>query len=276
MRRRATRARRRLDISALAGIPVGVGLVLAGQAIEGGAAGTLVQAAAGLIVAGGTLGAVLVSFSAAEVGAAFRSVGHVFSDPLEPAAAAIGRLTGYAAKARRLGLLAVEGDIDDEPDPFLQHALSLVVEGISQNQVRSALEVEIETLEEVESVPARVYEAAGGYAPTVGILGAVLGLIHVMENLADPSRLGPGIATAFVATVYGVGSANLVLLPISSKLRQRAREASRRRELLLEGALAIQEGVNPRLMERRLNAFAGGVTRQPLHAVPLQREQAAG
>ena len=246
------------DSASLAGIPIGIGLVLAGQAIEGGTVGTLLQGAAGLIVFGGTLGAVLLSFSADDVWRAAVSLRTVFADQLEPAAAAIGRLTRYATKARRLGVLSLEVDLDEEPDPFLAHAMTLAVEGASQAQLRSAMEVEMDTLEELDDRPARVFDAAGGYAPTVGILGAVLGLIHVMEHLTEPARLGPGIAVAFVATVYGVGSANLLLLPIATKLRQRARTAARRRELLLDGVLAIQDGLNPRLLERRLHSFVDG------------------
>lgn len=255
-------ATRRYDLTALLAVPIGVGFILIGQALEGGSIHSLLQVAAALIVLGGTAGAVLLSFSTSQVVDAFRALRTVAIDPLEPVSDAIGRMIGYATKARRTGVLSIEEDVDSEPDPFLKRALTMAVDGTSQSQIRAALEVEIDAMTDRDEAPARVFEAAGGYAPTIGIIGAVLGLIHVMENLSDPTKLGPGIAVAFVATVYGVGVANLMLLPIATKLRERARTASRRRELLLDGVLAIQEGLNPRLLEQRLAAFA------PEHRAP--------
>jgi chemotaxis protein MotA len=247
--------RRRPDILSLLGGPIGFGLILAGQAIEGGSVRTLLQLPAALVVFGGTLGAVLLSFGTADVRAAFRSLRTAYIEALEPAQMVIARVLAYSTRARRTGVLSLEGDLESEPDPFLRRALSMAVDGATQAEIRHTLEVEMEARAEEEEVPSRVFEAAGGYAPTIGILGAVIGLIHVMENLADPSKLGSGIAVAFVATIYGVGSANLLFLPIASRLRQRADAAARRRELLIDAALAIQEGVNPRLIEQRLSGF---------------------
>jgi chemotaxis protein MotA len=255
--------RGRPDPTSLLAIPVGVGLILGGQALEGGAAHSLLQLAAALIVFGGTAGAVLLSFSTTQVLHALGALRHVFSDPLEPAGDVVTRILQYAGKARRSGVMSIEDEIETEPDPFLLRALRMAVDGTSQSQIRAALEVESESRLDADEVPMRVFEAAGGYAPTVGIIGAVLGLIHVMENLSDPSKLGPGIAVAFVATVYGVGSANLILLPIAGKLRERSRAALRRREMLLDGVLAIQEGLNPRLIEQRLAAFTLDARVQP-------------
>ena len=254
--------RRRLDITAVVAVPVSVGLILIGQALEGGSVLSLLQLAAALIVCGGTAGAVLLSFSTAQVGQAVMALREVLFDPLEPAADAIRRITQYAAKARRTGVMTIEEDVDREPDEFLRRGLTMAVDGNSQSQIRATLEFDIDSISERDAVAPRVFEAAGGYAPTIGIIGAVLGLIHVMENLHDPSKLGPGIATAFVATVYGVGIANLVLLPIAGKMRERARAAARRREMLLDGVLAIQEGLNPRLLEQRLAAFASDTPRK--------------
>jgi chemotaxis protein MotA len=265
------RSRRRLDFSAVVAVPAGIGLMLFGQALEGGAAHSLLQLAAALIVFGGTCGAVLLSFSTAQVRQSVLSVRSVFVDPLEPAGDAIARITAYAVKARRSGVMSIEDDVEAEPDPFLKRALLMAVDGTSQSQLRTALETEGDSLADREEVPPRVFESAGGYAPTIGIIGAVLGLIHVMENLSDPSKLGPGIAVAFVATVYGVGAANLILLPIAAKLRERARAAVRRRELLLAGVLAIQDGLNPRLITQRLAAFVPeGIPEEapPLAVVP--------
>jgi chemotaxis protein MotA len=253
----------RFDVTAIAAIPAGVGLILFGQAIEGGAVGSLMQVAAALIVFGGTSGAVLLSFSTAQVMESVRAVRTVFVEPLEPAAHVIKRIMAYAAKARRTGVMTIEEDVNDEPDPFLRRGLSMAVDGSSQSQIRAALEFEIDSISERDGVPPRVFEAAGGYSPTIGIIGAVLGLIHVMENLSDPSKLGPGIATAFVATVYGVGLANLILLPIAGKMRERARAGARRREMLLDAVVAIQEGLNPRLLEQRLLTFAPDGAPQP-------------
>jgi chemotaxis protein MotA len=133
----------------------------------------------------------------------------------------------------------------------------MAVDGSSQSEIRHALELEMELLADREDVPARVFESAGGYAPTIGILGAVIGLIHVMGNLTDPAKLGAGVAVAFVATIYGVGSANLILLPVASRLRQRAEASTRRREMLIDAAIAVQEGLNPRLIEQRFSGHTG-------------------
>jgi chemotaxis protein MotA len=248
-------ARRRLDVLSLLGAPIGLGLILAGQAIEGGSVRTLLQLPAALVVLGGTFGAVLLSFGTADVRAAFRSLRTAYVDALEPAQMVIARVLAYSTRARRTGVLSLEPDLDSEPDAFLRRALSLAVDGATPTEIRNNLEVEMDARAEEEEVPSRVFEAAGGYAPTIGILGAVIGLIHVMEHLADPSRLGSGIAVAFVATIYGVGSANLLFLPIASRLRQRAEAAARRREMLIDAAIAIQEGVNPRVIEQRLSGF---------------------
>jgi chemotaxis protein MotA len=239
----------------LLGAPIAFGLILAGQAIEGGSVRTLLQLPAAIVVLGGTFGAVLLSFGTADVRAAFRSLRTAYVDTLEPAQMVIARVLAYSTRARRTGVLSLESDLDSEPDPFLRRALSMAVDGASQAEIRQTLEVEMEARADEEEVPSRVFEAAGGYAPTIGILGAVIGLIHVMENIADPSKLGSGIAIAFVATIYGVGSANLLFLPIASRLRQRAEMAARRREMLVDAAIAIQEGVNPRLIEQRLSGF---------------------
>ena len=245
----------RIDFTSIVGVPVALGLVVIGQILEGGTLRSLLQLAASLIVFGGTLGAVLLSFSFHDVKLAVRSLRTVFFYAGEPPVRTIERVLGYAAVARKQGILGLEDDLTQEPDAFLRKGLGLAVDGASPHAVRDLMEIEMRAREEQEERPARVYESAGGYAPTLGILGAVLGLIHVMENLSDPDRLGAGIAVAFVATVYGVGSANLVFLPIATRLRNRARLAAEHRELLLEGILAIQEGLNPRLIEQKLEGY---------------------
>lgn len=251
------RPRRRLDLSSVAGVPIGIGLVLAGQALEGGTLQSLVQYTAALIVFGGTFGAVLVSHSRDEVRRAWHSLRHVVYDEQTPSEQIIDLITRLAMKARRDGIMSLEDEVEAIDDPFMRRGLMLAVDGTNPSTLRTMLEAESFSRDDIDEAPAKVYESAGGYAPTIGILGAVLGLIHVMENLTDPNKLGDGIAVAFVATIYGVGMANLVLLPIASKLRGRALAAAKRRELMLEGILAIQEGLNPRLIDQKLRGLIG-------------------
>ena len=249
--------RRRLDLTSVLGVPVGIGLVLIGQALEGGSLHSLLQATAAVIVFGGTLGAVLLSFSRADVTRAWHSLGSVFFDRESPADHVVGTITRLAAKARRDGIMSLDDEVEQIQDPFLRRGLMLAVDGTNPSTLRAMLEAESDSREDLDERPARVFEAAGGYAPTIGILGAVLGLIHVMENLSDPNKLGAGIAVAFVATVYGVGSANLVFLPIGAKLRGKAVQDARHRQMIIEGILAIQEGLNPRLIDQKLRGLLG-------------------
>lgn len=248
-------SRRRLDLTSVAGVPVGLGFVLLGQALEGGTLHSLVQLTAALIVFGGTLGAVLLSHSVDEVRRAWRGLRHVLYDEDAPADEIIDTITRLAMKARRDGIMSLEDETDAILDPFMRRGIMLAVDGTNPSTLRTMLEAESFSRDDLDESPAKVFESAGGYAPTIGILGAVLGLIHVMENLTDPNKLGAGIAVAFVATIYGVGSANLMLLPIASKLRSRALAAAKRRELVLEGILAIQEGLNPRLIDQKLRGL---------------------
>jgi len=254
---RGTDGRRRVDVAILVGAVIGIGLVLGGHGLEGGRLRSLVQGAAAVIVFGGTLGAVVLSFPLRDLRMAVTSLKHLVVDDAPAADGTVAVISRFAVRARKEGLLALEDDAERMSDPFLKRALALAIDGTTSNTLRAMLEDEIDSRQEIEETPARVFEAAGGYAPTVGILGAVLGLIHVMENLADPSNLGSGIAVAFVATVYGVGSANLIFLPIGSRFRARAQRNARRREAVLEGVLAIQEGLNPRLIDQKLRGLLG-------------------
>jgi chemotaxis protein MotA len=252
---RTTNRPRRLDLTTVLGLIVSVGVIVAGQVLEGGRAQSLWQMAAAIIVFGGTFGALAISFSFAEIRTAVASLRHVFLEDRrsnDDMLATIGRL---AVKARKEGIMRLEDDAERVDDQFLRRGLALAVDGATPATVRTMLEGESMSRFDAEEAPARVFESAGGYAPTMGILGAVMGLIHVMENLSDPSKLGAGIAVAFVATVYGVGSANLIFLPIGTKLRARAARNARRREVMLEGVLAIQEGLNPRLIDQKLRGL---------------------
>lgn len=253
----------RIDFTSIAGVPVGVGLILVGQALEGGSANSIVQFAAALIVFGGTLGAVLLSFSMTDVKRAVFALRTLFLWNGDPPDLTIATLMQHAKMARSTGILSLENVLPNVADPFLCKALGLLVDGANPQAMREMLETENQSREEHDEIPAKVYEAAGGYAPTVGILGAVLGLIQVMQNMTDPSKLGAGIAVAFVATIYGVGSANLIFLPAATKLKTKARHEAQRRELMLEGVLAIQEGLNLQIIREKLRGYAAQSDPEP-------------
>ncbi len=244
-----------MDRASVFGLLIAVLAIVGGNTLEGGHISAILQPTAALIVLGGTLGAVTLQFPSAVLFQALRSIRTVFQPMQHDHDALIDQILGLAAKARREGIIAIERDAANIEDVFLKRAVELAVDGTDAKTLRAALEAELVRFEEEGEAPAKVLESAGGYAPTVGILGAVLGLIHVMENLSDPSRLGSGIATAFVATVYGVGSANLLLLPMAGKLKARHRQSVIGMELVVEGVIALAEGENPRLIARRLHAY---------------------
>jgi len=245
-----------MDLSTIAGLVVAFGAIIGGNALEGGHLGSIMQPTAAIIVFGGTIGAILIQFPGAAVKQAVRDLKQLFKPIVHDAAATVKTVVSLANKARREGLIAIEKDAAQIADPFLRRGLELAVDGTEMKALRNAMELEIGRAEEEGEHSAKVLEAGGGYAPTVGIIGAVLGLIHVMENLSDPSKLGGGIAVAFVATVYGVSIANLVFLPMAGKLKMRHREHIVAMELALEGVCAIAEGENPRLIERKLSVYA--------------------
>jgi len=246
-----------MDITTIAGIVAAIGLILAGQALEGGHVGSILQGTAALIVFGGTIGAVLVAFPKKDVKTSLTLLKLAFTDPKIELGALAKQIVEYAGVARRDGVLALEGRLAEVQDPFLRRALQFVVDGVDANVTRDTLEAAIEADYEEHVVGAKVWEAAGGYAPTIGILGAVLGLIHVMENLNDPTKLGGGIATAFVATIYGVGGANIFFLPFANKMKRKLGSEKERKTLIAEGVLSIQEGINPRVLEEKLRAWTG-------------------
>lgn len=246
-----------MDITTILGLVIGLGAILGGNILEGGHTSSLMQVTAALIICGGTLGAVLVSFPLADVKRALGATKHAFLDKPASPEAVVATVVELAQVARRDGVLALEAKLPAIEDPFLARAVGLLVDGVDAAVARDALESEIHADYEEKVIAAKVYEAGGGYSPTIGILGAVLGLIHVMNNLSDPSALGPGIAVAFVATVYGVGLANLFLLPVANKLKRKFGTERDRKTLIAEGVLAIQEGLNPRVLEDKLRAQAG-------------------
>jgi chemotaxis protein MotA len=244
-----------------AAIAVGVAIVIIAQALDGGTFSALLQGPAALIVFVGTCAATLVSYSPATVREAVQAAAHTFRSSDGDLDELSAQLVALSIRAHRRGLLALESEVDAVQDPFLRNGLALAIDGVSSETLRDALNVERLAQESREDVPARVFEAAAGYAPTLGILGAVLGLIRVMEQLAAPAALGSGIAMAFVATVYGVGSANLILLPIAARLRERAATASRRRDLITEALIDVQQRINPRLVAQKARGFSSALPR---------------
>jgi chemotaxis protein MotA len=244
-----------MDRASFIGILLGITAIVAGNMIDGGRLETIFQPTAALIVFGGTLGAVLLSFPLRDVINAVASLRIVFFNRNIDADAIIRDAIRYALMARRSGLIVLEPEIAKAQHSFFAKALKLAVDGTSPNILREIMEQENITYEEERRRMARVYETAGGFAPTIGIVGAVLGLIHVMENLSDPSRLGAGIAVAFVATIYGVGSANLFILPIGKKLVHALNRDLALREMMIEAVLGIQSGINPHYLEERLRVF---------------------
>lgn len=244
-----------MDIATIVGIVLAIGAIIGGQALEGGHLSSIMQLTAFIIVMGGTIGACCVQNTLPVVIKAIGSLGLVFGGTQIDTKGTIKLILDLATVSRKQGLLALEGKLKDIKDPFFKKGVQLIVDGTDPKAVHEILEIEVEHHEETEVMAAKVWEAAGGYAPTVGILGAVLGLIHVMENLADPSKLGGGIAVAFVATVYGVASANLLFLPLGSKIKRKIKKRMETQHMILEGAIGVLSGLNPFVIEERLKAF---------------------
>jgi len=245
-----------MEMTSLFGLILGIGGILLGNVIEGGHVGSLLQFAAAVIVLSGTLGAVLVSSRRKDIRMAIQLGKAALRKPkMEQVWASYKELLECGRLARKESILAIEPRIAKMPDPFMQGVLRAVMDGLDPHVVRQIFEQEINLEEENLLAGAKVWIDAGGFCPTIGIIGAVLGLIHVMSNLADTSKLGAGIAVAFVATVYGVGFANLIFLPIGNKIKKRVAEAMRGREMVLEGGLAILAGLSPIMMELKLKPF---------------------
>lgn len=239
----------------LIGIVVAFIAILLGNLLEGGHAGSIVGGPAMMIVLGGTVGAVMVQFPLATCVASLKMCGATFGKAKYDNAKLVDEIVDYANRARRDGILALEKVAADVSDPFLAKALTMAVDGVDSATLRDTMEVTIGQHEEHGEDSAKVFEALGGYSPTIGIIGAVLGLIHVMSNLSDIAAVGAGIAAAFVATIYGVALANIFFLPFAGRIKMRVREEATARVLMLTGVLAIQEGMNPKLVRDRLSEF---------------------
>jgi chemotaxis protein MotA len=244
-----------MDKISFAGLALGFAAIVVGQVLEGGHVSSLVQPTAFLIVLGGTLGAVMLQSPLPVFMTGMRMGAWVFYPPVVDPQKLISDLGRWSQIARKEGLLALEVQIDALADPFTRKGLQLLVDGAEPERLREVLEVEISAYEASLKLASRVWESAGGYSPTIGILGAVMGLIHVMENLSDPAKLGSGIAVAFVATIYGVGAANLVFLPVAKKLMANIARLVTFREMLVDGLVGIANGDNPRIVESRLLGY---------------------
>jgi chemotaxis protein MotA len=252
-----------LDFATPLGIAVGLFGIIGGLIAEKGEIGDIAQATAALIVLGGTLGAVLVTTPLGQFLSACKRFLDLILVSTPSARATIETIVEFAAKARRQGIISLESDADNVTDPFFRKAMNLAVDGTPLQDLRRQMELEIAIHERRAEGEAKVYETAGGYAPTIGIIGAVMGLIQVMKQLDNLEEVGHGIAVAFVATIYGVGLANLLLLPAASKLRARAEEMTLHRELVLDGVASIVEGLNPKLIRLKLEAYLENSQRSP-------------
>lgn len=246
-----------MDILSILGILLGFGAIVVGQHLEGGHLETILNAVALLIVLGGTFGAVMLQTPMNTFIRALKITIWVFKPPTQSADVQLTKILEWNQVARREGLLKLESLALEESDLFTQKGLQLIADGAEGEVIREILETDLDLLETRDLAAAKVYEALGGYAPTIGILGAVLGLIHVMGNLADPSSLGSGIAVAFVATIYGVGFANLLFLPIGNKLKTIVQRRSQLQMMLIDGLISVADGDNPRNIESRLQAYLG-------------------
>ena len=245
----------KIDLASVLGLVGGIGAIITGMMMEGGKLADILQVTAAIIVLGGTLGAVMVTTPLSILLSAAKKLGAVFFEKSHSSAEIIEEIISYASKARRSSIVSLESDLDNIHDPFLRKALTLAVDGTDLNAIRGIMELDIALEEKANEAEAKVYEAAGGYAPTIGIIGAVLGLIQVMKHLENIDEVGRGIAVAFVATVYGVGFANLFCLPAGNKLKARAHQILHSKELMLEGVCSIVEGLNPKLIRVKLEAF---------------------
>lgn len=246
-----------VDVLTVIGVTLAMGAVMLGSELKGAGIGSLLNGAAFVIVVVGTFAAILVQTPKSTFMRAWKIFPWIFRPPLEDHEQLVAKMVGWSEIARRQGLLGLEPALEQESDPFSQRALQMLVDGTEPEKIREALEVDLTAREKANTQSAKVFEGLGIYAPTLGIIGAVLGLIAVMQNLADPSKLGPGIAAAFTATIYGIGLANLFFLPTANKLKDIIRRQTHSKEMIIEGIISIAEGENPRNLESRLRGFIG-------------------
>lgn len=261
------------DAGLLVGMGVGFGSVIAGMYLEGSAIGSYVVLSAAVVVFGGTIGATIASVGLAAFKQAMAAFKHAITYMAMDRVGVIRTLVAYAEKARRSGLLVLEDDIQKADDEFLQKGVQLVVDGTDPELVKEILQTEVDATAEEQERIAGVWTAMGGYSPTLGIIGTVMGLVLVLANLSDAAALGPAIAVAFVATFYGVVFANLLYLPVGMKLKACAQDEIATRELMIEGILAIQSGDNPRIVEEKLVAFLNAETKREFRSARDSRDE---
>ncbi|MFO0611642.1 MAG: flagellar motor protein [Polyangiaceae bacterium] len=264
-----------MDIGIFVGVAVALGSVILGNVLEGGHLGSLVGGPAALIVLGGTIGAVIIQFPLPLCATAAKQAGALLKRVKPDTNKVLDEIVDYAQRARKDGILGLEKVASNASHPFLSKGILMAVDGSDSNVIRSSLEIVISQEEEHTENSAKVFEAAGGYAPTVGIIGAVLGLIHVMSNLSDINAVGSGIAAAFVATIYGVAAANIFFLPLAGRIKTTHQDETRVKELMLAGVLAIQEGLNPKLVRERLSGYVDSHGKPSGGAAPQEAKAAA-
>jgi chemotaxis protein MotA len=244
-----------MDKLSITGLFVALFAIYLGFILDGGSIGALFELPALIIVVGGTFGAVMLQSSSRQFYHAFSLLKWVFTPPSYDIDEGIEKIVLWASRSREAGYLALENIALDEEDSYTRKGLNLLVDGVDIENIRTSLELDLDIYREHNLRSANVFESMGGYSPTIGILGAVLGLIHAMSNLTEPEMLGQGIATAFIATIYGVGFANLIYLPVANKIKEIVHQQTMYREMIFEGVIAIAHGENPHAIENKLSAF---------------------
>lgn len=265
-----------MDIATLVGIIVGLAALVGGFTLEGGQLGGLLQVTAALIVFGGTFAAVLISFPVAKLRTVPKALALAFMSKSPAQDDVIEDIVDMSSTSRREGVLALEKKAAEHRDPFLREGIQLVVDGTDRSMVWQIMELEIDAVSKKYDGYAKIFESAGGYAPTMGIIGTVMGLIHVLGSLSEPTALGPSIALAFTATLYGVASANLIFLPIASKIKARGDDEIDRMEMMLEGILSIQNGDHPLLVRRKLESYTAETARLLSDDGPAEKSASFG
>jgi len=255
------------DFSTFGGIAIALLGIGGGLALEGGKLSQVFQPTAALIVLGGTLGAVMIHFPFPVIVRAIVQLKEIFSSAVPEPDHLVRDLLRYAYKARKEGILSLDPELARIRDPFLKESLMLAIDGMGADEIRKQMDFQLDYQSEIDERVPKVFDTAGGIAPTIGIVGAVLGLIQTMQHLQDINQVGNGIAVAFVATIYGVGAANLLFLPFAGKLRLRLRERQMIQEITLEAVLAIADGVSPRNLEKQLSGYLGAPLRPRLKKV---------
>ena len=255
-----------MDLATIIGLVLAWGAFFGSIVMEGGELKAMINPSAALLVFGGTLGATMISFPLSAVIGLAGVVKNAFLGKKEDMGEIIRRLVSFAEKARREGLLALEDEVQGVDDPFLKKGIQLAIDGTDPELVREIMQTDIEFLGSRHHDGANFFATMGGFAPTLGVIGTVAGLVHMLANLSDPGSMGPSIAAAFIATLYGVSSANLIFLPLSNKLKATSHEEVLAREIVTEGILSIQAGDNPRIVEEKLKAFLSPKIRRAIEA----------